>query len=621
MSRSPRTFAPEVRLESYGSRDDQVSYAFDGYVDVVSAFTIHDVLPAFGRIEDAAQAGLHAAGFVCYEAATAFDEAMSVQAPVEGLPLVWFALYRDRRLIEPPSVPAGLEPQYWKPSITNEAFEAGVDRIQRYIRAGDTYQVNYTHRLLSDGEADPRALYRQLTNAQRADYAAYIDTGRFQIVSASPELFFQVRGDRIVTRPMKGTRPRGPSCEEDDRLAAELSCSEKDRAENLMIVDLLRNDLGRICEPGSIHVRDLWTVERYETVLQMTSEIGGRLGANVGITEIMKALFPCGSVTGAPKVRTMEIIRDLECSPRGIYTGAIGTLSPDGDATFSVGIRTVCVDSDRQVAEYGVGGGITHDSSIDREYAECVTKARVLTTHRPEFSLFETMRYDPGGGVYLLDRHLERMARSAEYFRFPFDREGFEHVVEDQVCGSDEILRIRVTLSRDGDWVCERQPWPTPHPMTAVVSDVPIDSRDPFLYHKTTNRAIYESQYERYRDVARVVILKNERGELTECLVGNVVVEFDGRYYTPPVSSGLLAGTFRDDLLARGEIEERILERSDVEGAEAVYMINSIREWVALAVIAPGSSRAVPRVFRSKDKAFNAEDAGAAEGKQGLRQA
>ena len=512
-----------------------------------------------------------------------------------------------RARTEPPSPSSGHETLQWTPSVTPVDYDACVDRIQDYIRAGDTYQVNYSHRLRSVEGVDALALHSQLSGAQRADYAAYIDTGRFQIVSASPELFFRIRGERIVTRPMKGTRPRGPSCDEDDRLAAELSSSEKDRAENLMIVDLLRNDLGRVCHPGSICVGDLWAVERYETVLQMTSGIEGRLKSNVGLTEILKALFPCGSVTGAPKVRTMEIIRDLECSPRGVYTGAIGTLSR-GEATFSVGIRTVCVDSEKKVAEYGVGGGITNDSSSDREYAECVTKATVLTTRRPEFSLFETMRYDPGVGVFLMDRHVNRMARSAGYFRFPFDRKGFDRVVDGQVEGSDEKLRIRVTLSRQGEWMCERQPWPAKRPMTAVVSDVPVDTRDPFLYHKTTNRAGYSAQYERYRDQAEVVILMNERGELTECLVGNLVVEIDGRRVTPPVSSGLLAGTFRDDLVSRGEIEERVLSRSDLDGAEAVYMINSIREWVVLTMVAPG--------LRPKIKGFNAEDTARPDGPQ-----
>ncbi len=395
---SPRTH-PEVRLESFGSRRDQRSYAFAGFVRVVKALTVDDVLPALEQVEKATQDGLHAAGFVCYEAAPAFDEAMAVQAPVEELPLVWFALYRERKSIEPTSASTDLETRRWNPSVTPEAYKARVDRIQDYIRAGDTYQVNYTYRLWSETAIDSLALYQQLSSAQRADYAAYIDTGRFQIVSASPELFFQVRDDWIATRPMKGTRPRGPSTEEDDRLATELACSEKDRAENLMIVDLLRNDLGRVCRPGSIRVGDLWAVERFETVLQLTSEIEGRLRPNVGFTEIMKALFPCGSVTGAPKVRTMEIIRDLECSPRGVYTGAIGTVAPGGEATFSVGIRTVCVDSDKRVGEYGVGGGITHDSSSDREYTESVIKATVLRTHRPEFSLFETIRYDPGKGA------------------------------------------------------------------------------------------------------------------------------------------------------------------------------------------------------------------------------
>ncbi len=578
---------PIVRLESFGRGDGERSYTFSGFVEVIRADSLAEVVSSLSGVEKAVDGGLHAAGFVCYEAAPAFDPALRVQPPAAGLPLVWFALYRHREPIVPTTEVMAHASIDWVPSIKRETYAAGVDRIREYIRAGDTYQVNFTHRLRATSVTDPCRLHRQLCHVQRASYAAYIDTGRHQIVSASPELFFRVRDGRIVTRPMKGTRLRGLTSSEDDRLAEELAVSEKERAENLMIVDLVRNDLGRVCEPGSIRVNDLWSVERYETVLQMTSEVEGRLRLDAGLTDVMGALFPCGSVTGAPKVRTMEIIRDLECSPRGVYTGAIGFVSPGGEATFSVGIRTVCVDTESGKAEYGVGGGITFDSSSEREYAECVTKARVLTERRPDFSLFETMRYDPGDGVYLLERHVERISRSARYFRFPFERERFDRVVMAEVDGSEEPLRIRVTLDRAGELSCERQSMPVEKPMTAIVSEVPVDSRDPFLYHKTTHRAVYEAQHERYRDVADAVILVNERGEVVECLVGNVVVQIENRCFTPPVSSGLLAGTFPDELLCRGEIEERTLMRPDIYEADSVFMINSIREWVPLTVITP----------------------------------
>ena len=384
---------------------------------------------------------------------------------------------------------------------------------------------------------------------------------------------------------MKGTRPRGLWTGDDERLVDELATSEKDRAENLMIVDLLRNDLGRVCETGSIQVENLWSVERYETVLQMTSEVRGRLKTDCDFEDVVRALFPCGSVTGAPKIRTMEIIRDLECSPRGGYTGAIGYVSPGGEAAFSVAIRTVCVDSETETAEYGVGSGITHDSDHDHEYAECVTKAHVLTERRPEFDLFETLRFDPGGGVFLLERHLDRMAGSARYFRFPFDRTGAMAAIGAAIHGATGTLRFRLDLSRSGHFSWTHQTLTRSNGMTAVVSEYPVHSTNPFLYHKTTHRAVYEDQIERYRDDAQMVIMVNERNELADCLVGNLVLEMDGCLLTPPVSSGLLAGTYRAELLEEGRIVERVLGAEDVDRAEGVYMINSVREWVPLDIV------------------------------------
>lgn len=583
-------FTPKVVLESHGRGEAGKSYGFSGFVRSIEVTELDAVRPALDEIESASTEGLHAAGFISYEAAPAFDDSMVVQPLGDGPPLVWFGLFRERRLIEPDVGNGGPGGETWEPSITRDAFNASLGRIREYIQAGDTYQVNFTHRLRAE-VGDPGAIYRRLAGAQRADFCAYIDTGRFKIVSASPELFFQIRDGRIVTRPMKGTRPRGPSAQEDNQMAADLARSDKDRAENLMIVDLLRNDLGRVCEAGTIEVGDLWAVERYETVLQMTSRVEGKLRTGVGVSEVVSALFPCGSVTGAPKVRTMEIIRELECSPRGIYTGALGYVSPGGESTFSVGIRTVCVDSASGIAEYGVGGGITYDSSPAREYAECVTKSKVLSTHRPNFGLFETVRFDPGAGVFLLDLHINRMARSADYFGFPFDPERFTDLLSRETEHSPETLRLRVVLARDGQMICERQEVPSSGPRTAVVSELPIDSRDPFLYHKTTHRVVYESQFARYRNVADTVILVNERGELTECLTANVVLKFGERYLTPPVSCGLLAGTFREDLVTRGEIEEEILTPKDVGRADAVMMINSIREKVLLGMVSPSPSQ------------------------------
>jgi para-aminobenzoate synthetase/4-amino-4-deoxychorismate lyase len=281
----------------------------------------------------------------------------------------------------------------------------------------------------------------------------------------------------------------------------------------------------------------------------------------------------------------MEIIRDHEGAPRGVYTGAIGTLGPDGDATFSVAIRTAVVDEATKIAEYGVGGGITHDSTEVGELTECVVKTDILTAHWPRFSLFETLRYDPGEGYFLLGRHLDRMAGSARYFGFPFDAGRAKGVLEETSGDAERTTRVRLMLDRTGHFVSEVQAWTESNSLSAVVSHIPVDSSDPFLYHKTTHRAVYEAQFKRYRNVADMVVLVNERREVTECLVGNVALRQGGRWFTPPESSGLLRGTYRDELLLRGEIQERVLYPEDLATAESVSMINSIREWVPLELV------------------------------------
>jgi para-aminobenzoate synthetase / 4-amino-4-deoxychorismate lyase len=583
---------PSVRLESFGRGDHCQSFRFTDCLSEIVAWEPYEVRAALRAVEAATHRGQHAAGFVSYEAAAGLDAALKVKPASSGLPLVWFGVFATRESVDPAdeSDSESTTDLGWDPSVTRAKYNADLEAIRAYIEAGDTYQVNHTFRMTSDFDGDPWPLYRALCRSQKADYCAYVDTGKVQVLSASPELFFAKQGGRLTTRPMKGTHRRGRWSGEDEQFALDLLGSEKNRAENLMIVDLLRNDLGRVSKTGSVEVTDLWEVESYETLFQMTSTVQSEVEEGAGIPQLFEALFPCGSVTGAPKVRTMEIISEIEADPRGVYTGSIGYVSPGGEAMFNVAIRTVCVDRERHRATFGVGGGITWDSTSDDEYQECVTKARVLTERRPAFSLFETVRYDPKEGVYLLDRHLDRLMRSARYFGFRYDAAQVTAALENETGSLDVSSRIRITLDEDGKVSCQsgalsRQPC-----YTATVSPVKVNASDVFLYHKTTNRSVYDICRAACPDVDDVILV-NERGELTEFTIGNLVLEIEGQRVTPTLSSGLLAGTFREELFARSELTESVLTVEDLQRAENVYMINSVRDWVPVTMVRAPETR------------------------------
>jgi para-aminobenzoate synthetase/4-amino-4-deoxychorismate lyase len=361
----------------------------DGFERELIARRVQDVPAVIADVEAEARNGRFAAGFLSYEAAPGFDAALTVSPPDPALPLAWFGIFRERRDVDPlPASDRTARPERWAPSEPRERYDATIAEIRRHIEAGDTYQVNYTLRLRAPAPGDLDAFYADLCLAQTASYCASIRTEDIAVLSASPELFFEVDGDRITTRPMKGTIARGRTLDEDEAAAVRLASSKKDRAENAMIVDLIRNDLGRIAVPGSVRPTELFATERYDTVWQMTSRIDAELRNGVDLLDVFRALFPSGSVTGAPKVRTMELIAQLENAPRGVYTGAIGFVEPSAagrpHAVFNVAIRTVVVDLAAGTAEYGIGGGITHDSSAEAEYEEALTKARVLTerSHR-----------------------------------------------------------------------------------------------------------------------------------------------------------------------------------------------------------------------------------------------
>lgn len=532
------------------------------------------------RLERATQErGLYAAGYLSYEAGAAYDLATHERAP-EAPPLAWFGLFAGREAIDLPDEPVDFRFGQWRAALSYETYADAIERIKAEIARGNTYQANFTFPLTATFDGDPWSLYTRLARSQRADYTAFIDLGRWVICSASPELFFRLDGDRITSRPMKGTASRGTTLEHDRQQRAWLRQSEKNRAENVMIVDMLRNDLGRVAAVGSVAVPDLFTVERYPSLLQMTSTVTARTEA--ALADICAAVFPCASITGAPKVRTMGILRDLEPRPRGIYTGAIGFVGPDRRAQFNVAIRTALIDTLAGRARYGVGSGIVWDSDAEAEYAECLLKARVLVdsaVDEPSLLLLESLRWTPGNGYYLFGRHLNRLAESAEYFGYALPAAEILIRLEALAGGLQGPSKVRLMLAADGQVTVEAEPLSAgarPRPLRVGLAAEPVSSANRFLYHKTTRRDVYEharAGRPEYDDV----ILWNERGELTEATASNLLLEVDGEWRTPPVSSGLLAGTLRAHLLDAGEIVECVLTVQNLATASGIQLINSVR--------------------------------------------
>lgn len=561
---------------------------FDSPREIIQAYTLAEILPALERIEHfVAQPDSYAAGFISYEAAPAFDPALHTQ-PLTDFPYLWFGLYAAPTPIESPIPklqPSTFNPQpplSWTPNISRDTYNAAIAQVRDHIARGDTYQVNYTLRLRTAFDADPWNLFSHLVRAQPNSYAAYVDTGRFILCSASPELFLNRDGSTLTMKPMKGTAPRGRFLKEDRERANWLHHSEKNRAENVMILDMARNDLGRIADVGSVHVSHLWETERYPTVWQMTSTVNATSDAS--FTEILRATFPCASITGAPKARTMQIISQLETAPRRAYTGTIGFLAPSRRAQFNVAIRTVIVDAETHTAEYGVGGGIVWDSEAGDEYAETRHKARVLTEPQPEFSLLESLKWTPGDGYWLLEYHLRRLRDSADYFDFAFDETYVLKQLEQGVAPLERIgYKVRILLSRDGTLTFSAASLQTQRePVTLALATTPVTSSDKFLFHKTTQRAVYDAAMSQRGD-ADDVLLWNERGELTETCAANIVVQFGAgvtaELFTPPLECGLLNGTFRAALLDQHKIQERIIPWQDLTDARALFRINSIRGW------------------------------------------
>ncbi len=567
---------------------------------IFSIHNIGEILPTLREIEAQVESEkLFAAGWLAYDAAPAFDHALRVIPSQSECPRLWFGLYPAPDILTDLPAPAATHQiGPFAPTVSRADYDSAIAAVKERIARGETYQVNYTFRLRMPFAGEAWSLFHSMVRAQVPGYSAYVDAGRFAACSASPELFFTQNGNLLESRPMKGTAPRGRTQPEDKAQADWLRASEKNRAENVMIVDMIRNDLGRIATVGSVSVPALFSTERYPTLWQMTSTVQAR--SPKPVSETLAALFPCASITGAPKVSTMRIIAALESTPRGLYTGAIGFIAPGRVAQFNVAIRTAVIDRQTGQAEYGLGGGVVWDSTAGGEFDEALLKARVLTAPpRPDFSLLETLLWTPEGGYWLRERHIARMAESAEYFGYPATPGQIAAYLGEIATRYNAPQRVRLLMDAHGRLSHESAdftPATNPPAITAALAAEPVHSADVFLFHKTTHRQVYD-RARAARPGEDDVLLFNERGELTEFSIGNLVVELDGRLFTPPPECGLLPGVFRAELLAQGKIEERIICVDELPHCVRVYRVNALRGWreVILTPTTPAPARAAPR--------------------------
>jgi len=581
-----------IRLDDR-SRNQARSLLFAKPTATGRAESLAEVIPTIAAASDRRDAGEWVVMAIAYEAAPAFEATMRThEQPPPGMLFVWWQSFAAPAA--GPELPTMTTRVRSRERMSNLLpYTKAVDEIRCRIELGDVYQVNLTERFVGTYDGTPFDMYAALVGVQSCEFGAYLELDASDlrpgpvIASASPELFFRWDGDQLTCRPMKGTAPRHPRPDVDEQVADTLLASEKDRAENVMIVDLLRNDLSRVAELGSVTVPELFTLERYETVWQLTSTVTARVAPGATLVDLLTALFPCGSVTGAPKIAAMDVIAELESTPRGIYCGAIGMLAPDGEgsrAVFSVPIRTAVLDPLTSTYVYGAGGGITWFSDPQAEDDEVNAKARILQRQLRTFDLFETMRLDVEG-VHNRSRHLDRLAASASWWDVPFDRASAEALLDalDHPTGT---RRIRLLVGRDGAIRVEDEPLVAagPEPVALAIDSMTIHSEDPFCCHKTTWRKHYDEARARHLD-ADDVILVNEHGHAVETTIANLAYRIGDTWYTPPLIDGGLAGVGRAVALAEGRLVERSISALELAAVEELAVVSSLRGWRAAYLI------------------------------------
>ena len=532
---------------------------FENSIEIIKAFDNSEFLTCFEKIE-ALREKYFLVGYIRYEAKDIFL-GKSVKSE---LPLLYFEVFDGFK--EYKRNKGGYARLNASPDITFDEYEKALSQIKEEIADGNTYEVNYTYDWDVDYSGSELKLYEYLLHKQTTPYNAFFKNEYDTVLSFSPELFFELEGSHILTKPMKGTVPRGETYEKDRENIEFLKNDIKNRAENVMIVDLLRNDLGRIAKTGSVKVSKLFDVETHKTLHQMTSQIEADLEDDVSLYDIFKAIFPCGSITGAPKISTMEIIDKVETGSRNVYCGAIGLISPH-KTVFSVPIRILQKSIGQNSYKYRVGGAVVWDSDIKDEWDETFTKAKFL---QDEFRLVETIKVQ-NKSMFLKDEHFKRLRESAEHFGFTIDESLFN--IEPEKNGI-----MRILLSRDSSYEIQYLPYSRTAVNRIEISDIVLDSTNELLRYKTTLKPWYEKSYERIRrEEVYDEIFFNEREELCEGARTNILLEIDGKFYTPPLSSGLLNGVLRQNLLDSGVCVEKILYKKDLLEADNIYCINSVR--------------------------------------------
>lgn len=557
---------------------------------IIEAWRVGDVQPALAAIRAGVAKGLHAAGYVAYEAAAAFEPALA--PPPDGTrPILWFGLFAGVEEIAAEQVsallpdPDGASISPPQPLIDRDEYNARMAQVLALIAAGDLYQANLTFTADVRIDGNPLAAYAQLRARAAAGYGAVINTGRDTILSLSPELFFALEQDKLICRPMKGTSPRADAPADDAAMATALASDAKQRAENLMIVDLMRNDLSRVAVPGSVKVPSLFAVETYPTIHQMVSTVTADLAPGNDAIDVLLALFPCGSITGAPKIRAMQAISAIEGAPRGLYTGAIGRIDPSGDAMFNVAIRTLVLPGGGTTAAFGAGGGIVADSVADEEWGEARAKGAFLSNGRRRFDLIETMAFHPDRGIALLDRHLARMKASANHFGFAFDRHAARNELQAATFRLHAPSRVRLLLSASGAIAIESAAMPPvpEQPVSVMITPLPVDPADFRLRHKTSDRDFYDRS--RRAAGAFEVVFVNPDGVLTEGSFTSLFVPKNGVFVTPSHEHGLLPGILREELIARGDAIEGVVTPADLIGP--FFIGNALRGLMPAVLVAP----------------------------------
>ena len=576
-----------------------LSYVYERPARIVTAERPGELAAAFEAIEAGLDDGLFAAGWIAYEAGYVLESKLGdIASTISDERLLWFGLFEERKVLTRGGINsffaerddgASFEIQVDEPALDLPAYFESIARIKSYLAAGDVYQVNFTFPLGLKMEGGLFAAHRALREAQPVEYSALIVAPDHCVASYSPELFVAKNGSELTAKPMKGTAPRGRWLAEDRAIAEALAEDEKSKAENLMIVDLLRNDLSRVAQPGSVSVSRLYEVETYRSVQQMTSTVEARVLPGQRLCDLFASLFPCGSVTGAPKIRAMEIIDELESTPRGLYTGAIGHITPQRDFSFSVPIRTAIMDREGH-GVLGTGSGIVADSTPQGEFDESLLKAAFFRDPQPSPDLIETLLWRPEKGYWLHDMHLDRLTESAAYFHYPCAADKIGAALSDF---ADELRddsdretswRVRLLLAPSGAMSLTAGPIAadilTGDPKTIVFCDTAVESKDPYLFHKTTRRQFYDDAFanEAVGQNHVDIVFFNERGELTEGSRTNIFVEIGRQIFTPPIACGLLPGTLRRSLLedSQSRVEERVLNQNDLNSADRIFVGNSI---------------------------------------------